>query len=273
MNAKSGKRSVILCEGQDDLWFISYYLLHAAGWDNKRAKELWRNYQIKPSKGQNVNYLKRKNDTALVWCVGGKDAFHDPVATLNDFNRKYPDSPIDSLVIVRDRDTDPEPAILENLQGYFEKLDGYLPYDSDPFVLKNQTATKYKVQSRDGREVLTCVTPIIIPFDEEGAVETLLINAVQESGPGGKAIVHSAKEFVSSLGKCDPVLKEGYLARQRMVLKAKFSSVIAITNPDHSTGSFQDMILKCPWDKSDTVKEYFSAILTSITSATSVASA
>ena len=40
-------KSVVLCEGPDDLWFIAYYLYKCAGWDRcRQPKEMWRNYEI-----------------------------------------------------------------------------------------------------------------------------------------------------------------------------------------------------------------------------------
>ena len=270
MREKMGKRSVILCEGPDDLWFISRYLRNAGGWDGKDAKEVWTDYKIPASSdAQEVDYLKRGNDTAAVWCVGSKTAFRASIEDLNKLNRDHAPNPIDSIVIVRDRDEEDDETILQELEGYFEGQDGYSPQCSELFALKNRTATKYQVQSRDGREVITFITPVIIPVpeNEKGALETLLMDTVREEGEGGKAIVHAAEDFVSSLASCGSVLKVAkHLKQKRMILKAKFSSVVAIKNPKHSPVPFRNMFQSIPWDKSDTVKNHFSIILSSITS-------
>ena len=57
-----------------------------------------------------------------------------------------------------------------------------------------------------------------------------------------------------------------YLASRRLILKAKYSAVIAVTNPDHSTGLFQDMVMACPWEKSPHVQEHFDVITRAVTS-------
>lgn len=270
MKSRTGGKSAVLCEGRDDLWFISYYLLKTAGWDNQDAKKLWKTYQVSvPDKWKvsseqsasdtwNVNYLKKNEDTAVIWSVGGKNAYQKPIKTLLTFNEKYPDDPVDSIVIVRDRDNQTDEAIFQEwtAQSYFP----------EQLALENRLSTDYVLTSRDGRDVSVHVTPVIIPFREEGAVETLLMNSTRESGEGGAEIVRAAKDFVESLSACDSVREAGYLRGQRMILKAKYSSVIAITNPDHSTGQFQDMVMACEWEKHSTVREHFEVIRKSITS-------
>ena len=102
-------KSVVLCEGPDDLWFIAYYLYKCAGWDRcRQPKEMWRNYEIgllNPK--QQVEYLQKGNDGTAIWAVGGKDNFQRPISTLFDkFISNFPFDPIESIVIVRDRDND-----------------------------------------------------------------------------------------------------------------------------------------------------------------------
>ena len=110
----------------------------------------------------------------------------------------------------------------------------------------------------------TGVTPVIIPFSEQGAIETILKTAIREEGEEEALIVNSAEKYISDLVSSGKVGIK-YLSGSRLILKAKYSAVIAATNPDHSTGLFQDMVMACPWEKSPHVKEHFDVVLNAVT--------
>lgn len=50
-------RSVIVCEGRDDLWFISYYLHKALKWDECDASLWCKSYNLSAKSGQKVFYM------------------------------------------------------------------------------------------------------------------------------------------------------------------------------------------------------------------------
>lgn len=116
----------------------------------------------------------------------------------------------------------------------------------------------------DGYEVKVLITPVVIPFFEEGAIETILMNAIAEDGAEGKAVVEGAKEYICSLAESLNV-REKYLSHERLLLKAKYAATIAVTNPGHSTGVFQNLVMSCPWETSAHVKEHFDIVLKAIT--------
>lgn len=253
-------KSIVLCEGPDDLWFIAYYLHKTAGWDTiegKRVLWAWKNYQVSPlNDRQQVQYLEKRTDTVCIWCAAGKDGFSNCLKTIVDkYVKEIPADAVDSIVIVCDRDSDTTESILK---GFEESLPGISP-------LQNKTRTGYSVFLEEGEIGATTVTPVIIPFNKEGAIETLLMSAVGESGPQGERIVQSAEQYVDSLAGQDEV-RARYLSHARLILKAKYSSTIAITNPGHSTGLFQDMAMNSPWEESPYVKEHFDVIRNAITS-------
>ena len=250
--------SIILCEGQDDLWFISYFLHKTDGWlmDNN-YKSLWTNYKIPQNKAsRKVVYMKKDNNGVAIWSVGGKNSFAEPLHIIIDkFVKEIPSAALDSIVVVRDRDNDNETEILAGMAKIIK----------DGLSLKNKITTICDVECSNGEIAHTQITPVIFPFDEDGAIETLLMNAVKEQNEGGSIIYEEAQKYVSFLENNDDV-RENYLKNARLILKAKYSSMIAITNPDHSTGLFMDMMLATPWEKSAYVQEHFNVIIKSITS-------
>ena len=203
---------------------------------------------------QQVEYLQKGNDGTAIWAVGGKDNFQRPISTLFDkFISNFPFDPIESIVIVRDRDNDTIEIALSQIQKWF------------PFELKlaNKQTVKYETEI-DGYEVKVLITPVVIPFFEEGAIETILMNAIAEDGAEGKAVVEGAKEYICSLAESLNV-REKYLSHERLLLKAKYAATIAVTNPGHSTGVFQNLVMSCPFETSAHVKEHFDIVLKAIT--------
>lgn len=248
-------KSVVLCEGRDDLWFISYYLHKTANWNIvKPSKSVWKNYRLSTlTDRQEIQYLSNGSDYIAIWSVSGKDSFENPIGEILRFISDFPFDPIDSIVVVRDRDNDSVDDILCKMNSWF---DGSI-------ALTNRT-TSILSRTIEECDVYTQVTPVIIPFSEAGAIETILKTAIREEGEEEAFIVNSADEYISALIESGKVGIK-YLASSRLILKAKYSAVIAATNPDHSTGLFQDMVMACPWEKSPHVQEHFDVILHAVT--------
>ena len=251
-------KSIVLCEGPDDLWFIAYYLHKTAGWTVCKANQVWHNYKAAPlNDRQQVQYLRCGDDSTAVWCVGGKDSFRPIVSVIFDrFIKDYSFDPIDAVVIVRDRDYSLIPEVLQEMQGWFP----------DGVTLANHKSTIWKDEV-DGHEVAVHITPVVIPFDEKGAIESLLMESVGERGEEERIIVQEAEQYIERL-----ISKNGndrkYLSHQRLITKAKYSSVIAVTNPDHSTALFQNMVMACSWEKSPYISKHFGVVLSAITGET-----
>ena len=252
-------KSVILCEGKDDLWFIGYYLHKTRKWEITTKPINWENYKVSPlNRKQEVNYLTNGEDSVAIWSVGGKDSFSHAVDILFEkFINAYPSDPINSIVIMRDRDNESSSTILQNVKEWFAEFVGEIDIENK--------STSIWSNEIDGIDVSVKITPLIIPFSEEGAIETILMNSISESSREGQVVVDEAKKYVNTL--CDrEEVGTNYLTHERLILKAKYSAVIAVTNPDHSTGLFQDMVISSPWENSEHVKEHFDVIVKAISS-------
>lgn len=250
-------KSIILCEGHDDLWFSAYYLNKVADWDECEKSErekIWSTYRIpETNKKQSVIYMRHDKDSCAIWSVSGKDCFIPAIETIiNKFISNFPSDPVESIVILRDRDTDDESAVLSNYSNVF----------GNGLVLENKISETYS-KSVDGETVNVKITPVIIPFDDCGAIESLLMESVRESGNEGKIIVEEACKYIDVL-KDNPSIGQMYLRHAKDVIKAKYAATIAATNPSHSTGLFQDLMLLCPWEKTECVKRHFDVVLNAV---------
>ena len=254
-------RSIVLCEGSDDLWFISYYLHKTAQWTMTKAN--WTSYKVPMlNRAQKVNYMENGPDSVAIWSVGGKDAFAQAVEVILDkFVAEYPQDPIHSVVLVRDRDNDDIEESLEEIKGWVTQTEGYrniAPQCSRPMVLANHTPWVSHFEW-EGYDLSLQIVPVVIPFCEKGAIESLLLQSIRESGAAGNAIVEAANEYINGLID-NPTVTAQYLNRDRLILKARFSAVVAATSPDHSTGRFQDLVMACPWEQSESIQTHFTPI-------------
>lgn len=247
-------KSVVLCEGPDDLWFIGYYLNKVGGWE--KCNSPWENYTIPIlHNGQKVIFLKNRTDTVAVWCVGGKDAFSETVFVLLDkIIGTYPFDPINSIVIMRDKDNESDDEILTQMQQWI----------SSEEIPTNRSITVWRKEI-EGTLVSVNITPLIIPFSEDGAIETLLMHSISERDTEGAIVVDEANSYIDKLCSKQEIGRN-YLSHSRLILKARYASTIAVTNPEHSTSLFQDMVMACPWEESAHVKEHFDVILRAISS-------
>ena len=207
-------RSVIVCEGRDDLWFISYYLHKALKWDECDASLWCKSYNLSAKSGQKVFYMTSPDEKhqVAIFSSGGQnrlDRLPKEWLTLNEKN--------------------------------------------EPVLLRNEI---------DEVDVSTTILPVIIPFDEAGAIETLLLQAIEDSSDDGKRIAQSSREYIRQF-EVAPLSQ--YLNKQRLRTKAKYSAAVAITNPDHSTGTFMDFMLATPWEQSASIKTHMEKVVQLIT--------
>lgn len=246
-------KSVILCEGKDDLWFIAYYLHKVANWMLDKNSPGWRHMKIPvdaPKQSCVYFYNRSTNDSLAIVSVGGQDRLKQKIEQIEHINDSYPSDPIGSIVIFRDRDDRETQELLLTMQGWFHDL----------VVLQNKQISVIE-KNIDEIAFSVNVLPIIIPYEEQGAIETLLLEALEQKGDEEALIRHTAHEYVYNIkGQVN-----NYLQKQRLVTKSEYSAAIAITNPDHSTALFQEMMLTFEWENTPVAKNLFQKILLAVT--------
>ena len=109
----------------------------------------------------------------------------------------------------------------------------------------------------DETDVSMSILPVVIPFDEQGAVETLLLQSIENKSNDGKYIADHAREYIDAA----KLQVREYLLHDRLVTKAKLSAAVAITNPDHSTKLFGELMNGADWEKSPQIQKHFEEIV------------
>lgn len=253
-------RSIIVCEGSDDLWFLGYYLNKVLSWDIC-SPELWCPiYELSAKQKQEVQYFYSPNNInqVAIFSSGGQDRMESLVKEWISLIEAQPSHPIDSIVFFRDCDNRSPDALAHDMENWFFIFPSWLPKN---FLLQNNTVSVLQNEI-DEVDITVSILPVIIPFDENGAIETLLLKAIEDSSQDGKRIAECARAYINQF-EYNPL--ECYLNKQRLVTKAKYSAAISITNPDHSTRKFQDLMYSTPWEESASIKNHMEKVIQLIT--------
>lgn len=249
------KRSLVLCEGADDIHILGYYLFKTLTWARKANKKYFSNNYNFPKDEKVEMYLKENSEDKLaLWAVGGKDSFGKAFKFISSINNQHPEEGITQVFLICDRDDDKIEESLDELSENLRKNN--INIDK----LKNNASNNYEYEIEDKKYNLNII-PVIIPFEENGALETVLMNGIKKIGEDEGFIVIKANNYVDEINK-NLKLKEKskYLNHRRLLLKAKFSSVISIINPEHSTGTINDLLMSFLWEENEEVKKHFNIL-------------
>lgn len=233
--------SVILCEGSTDAILLSYYLNKVSGWEFcKKSPE---HLDIKQSEfDQSINWYKREDDRLLICGVGGKDKM------ASFFEKKISSPMIKSdafsrIALVLDRDDKTTKTIEAHASHLFK-----------PIVteMKNDCWVDNSYVDAFGMKKTVSSLLIAIPTEQQGALETLMLEAIAED-PYDASIVKSAGEFVDSMQKS----ASRYIPNNRMKLKAHLGVTWAVQYPEKAFKLIDEQIRSVSWEKSKVLRNCF----------------
>ena len=250
---------LILCEGKDDNCILGYYLFKSSNepkWMYNKKTKLSANFQLitNPNGREIVEIYVRGNeskDKTAIWSVGGKDCFEEAIGKAIKICKKFPLERFEDIVIVTDRDDEEIGAVENRISAIFNKF-GW------DITLRNHTKNNFEYQVED-RNYSVNISPVIIPLDQNGALETILMNGYANVGDNeDKLIVSESIRYIDDL--VNSTMLHKHLTKDRMKLKAKFSTMISVINPDHSTRALDDILMCFEWEKSPYIQKQFSII-------------
>jgi hypothetical protein len=103
-----------------------------------------------------------------------------------------------------------------------------------------------------GNDFISELLLLVIPFEENGAIETFLLGAVSKQDAYDAEIIKKGNLFVDS---ADPELK--YLTHRSLKTKAKFDVYFSIRTPAKQFRMRQDILKNVPWEEYENVREVF----------------
>lgn len=94
---------------------------------------------------------------------------------------------------------------------------------------------------------------MFIPFDENGALETYLLNCIGNNDTYDKIIIDKSKGFIDTI---DP--NEKYLNQRRLKTKAKFDVYFSVRTAADQYSERQNILKSVAWENYDTIRTDFS---------------
>ena len=228
---------LILVEGVSDVQLISYYLQNVYGWQYKKDNELG----VSALDGKEHIESLVRNGYELILCgVGGNGKFATFVKD-HQINAIIKENEISSLIVVTDRDEDSIGKIKSSINKLFENL-----------TLQVGQWSKSTFTDGFGSDKSVDTFLMIIPANEKGALERVVINALNDI-PAETALIHEVTTFVKSLK--EELLPD--LSKINKANKAIVGTYFSVRYPKQALRSFSTFISKINWSESDSLRKLF----------------
>ncbi len=239
-------KSIILCEGKTDAILVSYLLCKQWGWKvlTKTSKVKGFMFETNEAKDESSYWYEKGSNQILICGVGGRDNF------FNFFEEKisrilklYPqESNFSKIIFIVDKDTRTIRKIEEQFSNSFQSI--IRQVENRKWVKNNY--------NDDFQNIELQVLLNIIPMENQGALESLLLQSISEKADN-KIVVDKSLDFVENIK--DDASK--YLKNPRLVLKAKLGTVFAIMSPQKVFSFIDEIIRSVEWEKSETILKTF----------------
>lgn len=240
----------ILCEGETDATLIGLYLEKMTNWRYTNEQNIVNKIKIPKTlnfTNKYVSYYKIENNELLICAVGGKDGFgefykkfiHRIINLSNNDENEF------RIAIITDAD---DSSIFQIENNILTQLNGYISN-----IKNNEWKTNYTVNAfGDNAKIELLLT--VIPKDHGGALESVLLDALEENDDG-KYIVNESKKFIDCLDE------NNYIHNDRLKLKSKLGVALSVFYPDKVFSQFDQKLNIIDWSSYDALKENFTELL------------
>lgn len=243
---------IIFCEGKTDAILLGYFLIHVCGFTVIK-KGIPKELIIDKSIEKNASFTgyERNGDYLAIWGVGGKDYFVGALEKFHNRLRKYSDSeiPYEELIIICDRDNKKiDKDVFEGFSDVFKNA---------KISFENRKLLNGFYENTFGESKKLSTLGIIIPKEEDGALETALLESIRET-PSDKEIVDRSTRFVTDIRS----VANDYIKTDRLELKAKLATVFAIMSPEKVFGFIDELLMTTvKWEEKSTLMELFEPLI------------
>ena len=237
---------LILCEGKTDAILLSYYLGCVQQWAPCKQRPKNFRLSVDETSGESASWYQRGEDYLLICGVGGKDKFG------RFFSEKIQAAILDAQVfskvaLVMDRDDRQEEGITA------EVCRNFAPAITQA---KQNHWVENTYQDSFGQKQTLSFLLLIIPTNQQGALETLLLEAISED-PYDCEIVARSSAFVDDISP----YAERYIGQARLKLKARLGVTWAIQSPGKEFHFIDGQIRSVQWERSDILAKCFSQLV------------
>lgn len=235
--------SIIICEGSTDSILLQYFLRKAYGWEDTKERIPLSN------KFKTFRKLKKEEKTLCIGGSGGvsqiKDKF-DNILELNSFAANGEE--YDKIIILTDRDeVDTEADFCTEISRILTERTVYTDQ-----TIKNDEWVHCRMKNGQGKEISVDLLLLVIPFEQTGAMETFLLDAIAKADDYDDDIIKQGNAFVDSV---DP--DKRYLSKRRYITKAKFDVYFSVRTAAEQFVERQNLLKSVPWEKYLLIQDSF----------------
>lgn len=231
--------SIILCEGSTDFSLLQYYMREAYQWTDNTTIQA----NILKMPKQKSRNLTKDSNILTIMSAGGCSKLGNGLREILKRNYLSPPDLSDAysnIVIVTDRDeVGTEQSFIQTVQ---EVLNEYSVSSTND--ISNNCWLPCKMSNQIGITMDFSLLLMIIPFEQNGAMETFLLNAIKNDNSYDRKIIEECEHFVDCI---DPSYK--YLTSRRYITKAKFDTYFSIRTPAEQFQERQNLLKNVKWEQ------------------------
>lgn len=242
------RRTIILCEGETDQIILSYYFYKQFGY--RYICDLPTLLDIN-SKTEFIRLYRRPDDgdEVAIWSIGGQSLFGDALRTVLEINKANSAVIYSRILIITDHD-----SVQEN-EAVWHKMNRILrSFEISGAINGHEWTEAVQRIAFDGTAHLRLLG-LNIPPDEDGALETFLLEALSEQRENNY-IVGKSRSFVEMLTSDMDKLKP-YLQTRRLRVKAPLAVFFAIASPERVFSEMDEILKSVSWEKYKTIQRGF----------------
>lgn len=232
-------KSIIICEGFSDLVLIQYFMRKANGWND------FRKGVFNPCSDKSRD-LKKDGNILTIISSNGCSRLLEALLAVVEYNKNEPkiEEKYSKIVIVTDND---DGNVEMNLIDDIKTKLGILSVQ----IFNNQWF-KYEIRDFANRNIKLDVLPLIIPYNENGAMETFLLNAIANNDDYDKEIIKKANAFVDTV---DP--ENRYNKRRGYKVKAKYEVYFSVRTAAEEWKERGNILRNISWEKYPLIQSGF----------------
>lgn len=237
-------RSVILCEGSTDFVLLQHFMRRTYQWEYKSNKQI----NIAGQSARECTLQKDDNTVSVIGCGGCNRLipclnYELMLNSVSALGEAY-----DKIVIITDRD-----EVLTE-QEFSEQIEYQIKVYNGKYsgLITNNEWMEFSFINGYGDELKTKLLMLVIPFEETGAMETFLLNAIAEQDEYDKYIINQCNAFVDNVDN-----QRKYLNKRRYITKAKFDVYFSVRTSAEQFNERRNIIKNVAWEKYPLIQNSF----------------
>ena len=236
--------SIILCEGSSDFVLLQYYMRTAYGWNDESIQNIKLGSKIRRSRT-----LKKEDNLLSIGGCGGCSRIIPAFADILERNSMAAEGEaFDKIVIITDRD---EVGTEEEFIGKIRNS-----VQEHQFILQsnivNNAWISCEYRNGHGKKQVVEILLLVIPFEDTGAMETFLLNAIANDNEYDAGIIEKCNQFVEEVDE-----ERRYLTKRRYITKSKFDVYFSVRTAAEQFVERQNILKSVPWERYALIQQEF----------------